>query len=276
MTFWRRAWRNKPMVIGAVIVVVVVLAALAAPLLATHDPNVQRLDQRLLAPGNGGHWLGTDEFGRDVWSRLLYGARVSLQAGVVAVAFGAVGGMLLGMLGGFFGGWVDMLVGRVFDVLMSFPNILLALAIVAALGPSLTNVIVAIGIATVPRFGRVMRGAVISVRARDFIEAAEAIGTSGGAIMVRHVLPNVLSPLIVVATLGIATAILIEATLSFLGLGVPPPTPTWGSMINGGKQYLQLAPWISTTSGVAIMFAVLGFSLFGDGLRDLLDPRLKT
>lgn len=264
------------MVIGAVIVVVVVLAALAAPLLATHDPNVQRLDQRLLAPGNGGHWLGTDEFGRDVWSRLLYGARVSLQAGVVAVAFGAVGGMVLGMLGGFFGGWIDMLVGRVFDVLMSFPNILLALAIVAALGPSLGNVIVAIGIATVPRFGRVMRGAVMSVRARDFIEAAEAIGTSGGAIMVRHVLPNVLSPLIVVATLGIATAILIEATLSFLGLGVPPPTPTWGSMINGGKQYLQLAPWISTTSGVAIMFAVLGFSLFGDGLRDLLDPRLKT
>jgi peptide/nickel transport system permease protein len=159
---------------------------------------------------------------------------------------------------------------------LSFPNILLALAIVAALGPSLTNTILAIGIATIPRFGRVMRGAVISVRARDYVEAAEAVGSSSLSIMVRHVMPNVLSPLIVVSSLGIATAILIEATLSFLGVGVPPPTPTWGSMINGGKQYLELAPWISTFSGLATMIAVLGFSLFGDGLRDVLDPRLKV
>lgn len=273
---WRSALRNKPMVAGGVIVALVILVALFAPLLATHDPNAQQLEQRLVGPASAGHLLGTDEFGRDVWSRLVYGARVSLQAGVIAVGVGALGGMLLGLLGGYLGGWVDMLVGRVFDIVMSFPNILLALAIVAALGPSLRNTIVAIGIATIPRFGRVMRSAVISVRARDYIEAAEAVGSSSLSIMVRHIMPNVLSPLIVVSTLGIATAILIEATLSFLGLGVPPPTPTWGSMINGGKQYLQLAPWISTFSGLATMFAVLGFSLFGDGLRDVLDPRLKT
>lgn len=274
---WRSALHNKPMVAGGAIVAVVVVVALAAPLLATHDPNAQQLEQRLIGPGSaGGHLLGTDEFGRDVWSRLLYGARVSLQAGVIAVGVGAVGGLLLGLLGGYLGGWVDMLVGRVFDILMSFPNILLALAIVAALGPSLRNTIVAIGIATIPRFGRVMRSAVISIRARDYVEAAEAIGSSSASVMIRHIMPNVLSPLIVVSTLGIATAILIEATLSFLGLGVPPPTPTWGSMINGGKQYLQLAPWISTFAGLATMFAVLGFSLLGDGLRDVLDPRLKT
>lgn len=273
---WRSAVRNTPMVAGGVIVAVVVLVALLAPVLATHDPNAQQLGQRLMGPSTPGHLLGTDEYGRDVWSRLVYGARVSLQAGVVAVGVGALGGVLLGMLGGYFGGWVDMLAGRVFDILMSFPNILLALAIVAALGPSLTNTIVAIGIATIPRFGRVMRSAVISVRARDYVEAAEAVGSSSFAVMLRHIMPNVLSPLIVVSTLGIATAILLEATLSFLGLGVPPPTPTWGSMINGGKQYLQLAPWISTFSGLATMVAVLGFSLFGDGLRDVLDPRLKT
>lgn len=272
----RSALRNKPMVAGGVIVALVILVALFAPILATHDPNVQQLEQRLVGPGSAGHLLGTDEFGRDVWSRLVYGARVSLQAGVIAVGLGALGGMLLGLLGGYLGGWVDMLIGRVFDILMSFPNILLALSIVAALGPSLRNTIVAIGIATIPRFGRVMRSAVISVRARDYIEAAEAVGSSSPSIMVRHIMPNVLSPLIVVSTLGIATAILIEATLSFLGLGVPPPTPTWGSMINAGKEYLQLAPWISTFSGLATMFAVLGFSLFGDGLRDVLDPRLKT
>jgi len=271
---WGRITNSKPLMAGGILVVLVVLTALFAPLLAPHDPYVQTLPDRLVAPGSPGYLLGTDQFGRDLLSRLIYGTRVSLQAGVVAVAIGAGVGLVLGMTAGYLGGWVDMLIGRLFDIILSFPTILLALAIIAILGPSLINVIIAIGITTVPNYGRVLRGSVIAVRKREFMQASEAFGASSFYVLTRHALPNVLPPLIVVSSLGIATAILVEATLSFLGLGVPPPTATWGSIINDGKQYLDIAPWISSLAGVAIVIAVLGFSLLGDGLRDVLDPRL--
>jgi peptide/nickel transport system permease protein len=270
---WQRVKKSKPLLAGAVLVLVVVVTAVFAPLLAPHDPYTQVLGDRLMGPGTPGHLLGTDQFGRDLISRLIYGSRVSLEAGVVAVAIGAGVGLLLGLAAGYLGGWVDMLIGRVFDVILSFPSILLALVIVAVLGPSLLNVIVAIGITTVPNYGRVLRGAVIALRKREFMQASEAFGASSAYVLTRHALPNVVPPLIVVSSLGIATAILVEATLSFLGLGVPPPTATWGSIINDGKQYLDIAPWISSLAGVAIVIAVLGFSLFGDGLRDVLDPK---
>jgi peptide/nickel transport system permease protein len=271
---WKRARGSKPLLVGGALVLLVVLTALSAPLLAPHDPYAQTLGDRLLGPGSPGHLLGTDQFGRDLLSRLIYGARVSLQAGVVAVVIGAGVGLVLGLTAGYLGGWVDMVIGRLFDIILSFPTILLALAIIAVLGPSLMNVIIAIGITTVPNYGRVLRGSMIALRSREFMQASEAFGASSRYVLVRHAVPNVLPPLIVVSSLGIATAILVEATLSFLGLGVPPPTATWGSIINDGKQYLDIAPWISSLAGVAIVLAVLGFSLLGDGLRDVLDPRL--
>lgn len=271
---WRRMVNSKPLLTGGVLVLVVVLTALLAPLLAPRDPDTQDLINRLAAPGEHGYLLGTDQFGRDLLSRLIYGARVSLQAGVVAVTIGASVGLVLGLSAGYLGGWVDLVIGRLFDIILSFPTILLALAIIAVLGPSLVNTIIAIGVTTVPNYGRVLRSAVIAVRTREYIQASEGFGASNSYVLVRHALPNVLPPLIVVTSLGIAAAILVEATLSFLGLGVPPPTATWGSVINDGKQYLDIAPWISSLAGVAIVVAVLGFSLLGDGLRDVLDPRL--
>lgn len=270
-----RMLKSKPFMTGGILVAFVVLVAVLAPVLAPTDPYTQDLGARLTGPGTPGHPLGTDQFGRDLLSRLIYGAQVSLQAGVIAVGVGATLGLVLGLVAGYFGGWIDLVVGRVFDVILSFPTILLALAIVAALGPSLTNMIIAIGLTTVPNYGRVMRGAIISVRAREFIQASESFGATDVYVMRRHVLPNVLPPLIVTTSLGIASAILVEATLSFLGLGVTPPTATWGIIINDGRAYLDIAPWISTLGGVGIVLAVLGFSLLGDGLRDVLDPRLR-
>jgi peptide/nickel transport system permease protein len=272
----RRAFgRRPPLWIGSVLVALVVITALAAPLLAPHDPNAQSLVDRLASPGEHGYLLGTDQFGRDLLSRLIYGSRISLEVGCLAVALGASIGLVLGIVAGFFGSWLDTIIGRVFDILLSFPAILLALAIVATLGPSLTNMVVAIGVTTTPQYGRVLRSAALAVRDREFIQASAMLGGSRPYILVRHVLPNVLSPLIVTATLGIATAILVEATLSFLGLGIAPPTASWGSIISDGKQFLDTAPWISSLAGLAIMLAVLGFSLLGDGLRDVLDPRLR-
>lgn len=270
----KRFTSSKPLLIGLSIVVLVILSAAFAPQLATHDPNAQSLRDRLVAPGVKSHILGTDNVGRDIWSRLVFGARISLQVAFVAVSIGAGIGLILGLVAGYAGGWVDMVIGRIIDVIMAFPTILLALAIVAALGPSLTNSIIAIGIASTPRFARVIRGVVISIREREYVSAANALGSSDLRILARHILPNVVSPLIILASLSTGTAILVEASLSFLGLGVAPPTPTWGSMITDGKQYMDLAPWISVYAGLAIMLSVLGFNLLGDGLRDALDTRL--
>lgn len=273
---WKRMRRNPLIWVGGVIVLTVVLTAIFANQLAPVDPSLQNLPKRLAAPGTNGYLMGADAFGRDVWSRVVHGARISLQVGLIAVGIGATIGLVLGLISGFFGGWIDMVVGRVMDVIMAFPSILLALAIVSALGPSLNNAIIAIGVTNIPRFCRVVRGSVMQLRERDFVQAAEALGATDLWIIVKHILPNILSPLIVISSLGIATAILVEASLSFLGLGVAPPTPTWGSMITDGKQYIDIAPWISIYSGGAIMLAVLGFNLLGDGLRDVLDPKMKA
>lgn len=273
----RRIWLRKSAAIGLIVVLLIVLVALLAPLIAPEDPNRQDLMGRLQPP-NWQHWLGTDSFGRDQLSRLIFGARISLMVGVVAVALAALLGGVIGLLGGYYGGGIDNVLMRLIDVLMAFPTLLLAIVFLAMLGErlgGLSNIMVAVGVASTPHFARLVRGQVLSLKEQDFVEAARALGGSAGRLMVRHILVNSLSPVIVFATLRVATVILTEASLSFLGLGVPPPTPTWGGMVAEGTRFLQRAPWLSLIPGVAIMVTVLAFNLFGDGLRDALDPKLR-
>jgi peptide/nickel transport system permease protein len=258
---------------GAILVVVVAVAALA-PRLATHDPIANDLLQRLRPPGPG-HLFGTDDFGRDVYSRVIWGARVSLLVGAIVVGIAVAGGATVGTLSGYWGGLLDTAVMRVVDLMLAFPALLLALAVMAALGSSLVNVMIAIAVAFLPRFARLQRSVVLSVREREYLAAAGALGAGHGRILRRHVLPNALAPIIVMATLSAADAIVVESSLSFLGLGVQPPDPTWGAVISDGRASLQNAPWISSFSGAAIMVTVLGLNLLGDGLRDLLDPTLR-
>jgi peptide/nickel transport system permease protein len=258
-----------------VVVVLVVATAALAPWVAPFDPSQQRLLERLRPPGTAGHLLGTDNFGRDLFSRLVYGARVSLLVGVISVAIAAGLGAAVGLIGGYFGGRLDTLLMRVVDVLMAFPLILLAIAIVAVLGSGLFNLMVAVGVSSVPPFARLVRSEVLAQRGRDYVEAARAVGAGSRRVMGRHILPNTLSPIVVLSTMRVSTVILTESSLSFLGLGVAPPTPTWGNMVADGTKFLQTAPWLSIIPGVAIMLTVLAFNLFGDGLRDALDPRLK-
>lgn len=270
----RTLWRRRSAAAGAVVVAVVVLSALFAPWIAPADPIQQRLMERLRPPAFGPHPLGTDNFGRDLLSRLVYGARVSLLVGVVSVAVAAALGAAMGLLGGYYGGGLDTLLMRIVDVLMAFPLILLAIAIVAVLGGGLVNLMLAVGISSIPPFARLIRGEVLAQRGRDYVEAARALGAGGARVMGRHIFPNTLSALVVLSTLRVSTVILTESSLSFLGLGVAPPTPTWGNMVSEGTKFLQTAPWISMVPGIAIMVTVLAFNLFGDGLRDALDPRL--
>ncbi|MBN9036761.1 MAG: ABC transporter permease [Rhizobiales bacterium] len=265
--------RHPSIAIGGVIVLVVFAAALLAPWLSPHDPAAQNLVARLRPPGTAEHLLGTDRYGRDVLSRVLYGARVSLIVGPASVLIASILGLTLGLAAGYVGRKTDMLIGRVFDVMLAFPSILLALAIVAALGPSLGNMILAIGLSMTPTFGRVIRSAVIGVRARDYVASARALGAGHLFTIAVHVLPNILSAVLVVSTVAVASAILVEATMSFLGLGVPPPTATWGSMVAEGKGMFLTAPWIVISAGLPITVTVFGFSLLGDGIRDWLDPR---
>ncbi len=271
--FWSRLRRTRLAPVGLGIVAAFVAAAILAPVLAPYDPSYQNLIENLQPPSPA-HLLGTDELGRDVFSRLLFGARVSLTAGVVAVGLALVLGVSLGLVAGYFGGRVDGLIMRAMDGLLAFPELVLALAITGALGPSLRNALIAIGIVYTPRFARLTRGQTLSVRHRDFVEAARALGAGSTRIMLRHVLPNIVAPIIVQASLSVALAILAEASLSFLGLGVQPPEASWGVMVNAGKDYLDLAPWASFAPGVAIFLAVMGFNFLGDGIRDALDPRL--
>lgn len=260
--------------IGGVILVVVVGVAALAPRLATHDPIANDLPQRLRPPG-AGHAFGTDDFGRDVFSRVVWGARVSLLVGAIVVAIAVVGGSTVGTLSGYWGGLLDTAIMRVIDIMLAFPALLLALAVMAALGSNLVNVMIAIAVAFLPRFARLQRSVVLSVREREYLAAAAALGAGHGRILLRHVLPNALAPIIVIATLSAADAIVVESSLSFLGLGVQPPAPTWGAVISDGRALLRNAPWISSFSGAAIMVTVLGLNLLGDGLRDLLDPTLR-
>ncbi len=272
---WLPALHRTPVaLIGAATVGAVVFVALAAPALAPHDP-VAQIATPLLPPGHA-FPAGTDELGRDELSRLIFGARVSLYVGVLAVAIALGLGATSGIVAGFYGGWVDNVAMRVMDVLFSLPALVLAIAITSILGPSLTNVMIAVGIVYTPTFARIARGPTLAVVGLPYIEAARALGASNRVIVLRHVLPNVSAPLLVQTTVSLSTAILTEAALSFLGLGTQPPTASWGLMLSAARQYMLIDAWIAVLPGCAIAVAVLGFNLLGDGLGDLLDPRIRT
>jgi peptide/nickel transport system permease protein len=266
--------RDRAALLGFALFFAIVGAAVLAPVLAPYDPNAIQMRDRFQGPSSR-HLLGTDELGRDLLSRLMYGARVSMSVGLVAVGLAASVGTLFGLVGAYFGGWLDTAVMRLMDGLLAFPAIILALAIITALGPSLLNAMIAIGIVSIPSFARIVRGSVLALKEREFVEAARACGAAHGYLMFRTVLPNCLSPLLVQLTVGFADAILTEAALAFLGLGVPPPTPSWGAMLDMGRRYLTQTVWYSTTAGAAVFLAVLSLNLVGDGLRDALDPRLQ-
>ena len=271
---WRRLRRNTGATVGGAIFLLIVATAGAAPLLAPEDPVRLNVAESLESPGRR-HWLGTDQFGRDVLSRIIYGTRVSVAMGLVAVAISVAGGSVLGLLSGYYRGTADLLVMRLVDVMLAFPGILLALVIIAVLGPNLGSAMVAVGVSGMPLFIRVVRGSTLSVREFQYVEAARATGSGDARIVFRHVLPNVLTPIIVLVTLGIPSAIVAGAALSFLGLGVKPPTPDWGDMLSRGRAFMNTAWWLSTFPGLAIMVIVLAINRFGDGLRDALDPRMK-
>jgi peptide/nickel transport system permease protein len=280
LTGTRRAWRlvlrNPIGALGGVIVVLVVLTALLAGVLAPFDPVAQLAPP--LQPPSAAHLLGTDDFGRDVLSRVIHGARVSLYVGIISVGIALVSGSILGLLAGYYGGKIDMAIMRLMDVMFGLPAIVLAIAVTSVLSSrldSLNSVLIAIGIVYAPQFSRVARAPTLSLRERDFVTAARAVGAGDLWLVSRHILPNMTAPIVVQATVAFSTAILTEATLSYLGLGTQPPTPSWGTMLNAGKQVLLLAPWTSIFPGLAIALTVLGFNLLGDGLRDALDPRLR-
>jgi peptide/nickel transport system permease protein len=271
----RRLVRNTGAMVGLVVLTLLVLVAIFAPVLAPYPPNRQNPLVSLNAPSVE-HRLGTDQFGRDILSRLIYGTRVSLRVGLIAVGIAGLIGIPFGLVAGYYGGWIDMVISRVIDLMLAFPGILLALVLVSVLGPSLFNVMVAVGIAASPNYARLVRGSVLSAKEHVYVESARAVGAYVRGILVRHILPNILAPVIVLATLGTAGAILSAAALSFLGLGAQPPTAEWGAMLSEGRNYMRLAWWVTTFPGVAIMVTVLAVNLLGDGLRDALDVRMRT
>lgn len=269
----KRALRHRGFAVGMFIVGFVLLTALFGPYVTSRDPYRQILSRSLAAPG----WelpFGADSLGRDLFARVIYGCRYSVAVGVSAVLGGAVVGGCIGILGGYYGGWVDLVIGRLVDVMLAFPGLLLALAIVAALGASLTNLIIAIGIGNVPGFARLVRGAVLSVRNRDHVQAGRALGARDRTLILRHVLPNILAPVVVQMSFSMAGAILAAAGLSFLGLGAQPPLPEWGVMLSSGRAYMRVAPHLVIAPGMAIVVVIIGLNILGDALRDLWDPRL--
>jgi len=275
---WRRALRRlrrrRSAMFGLAVVLLFVVMALAAPWIAPHDPIATSWSAIRKAP-SAAHWFGTDEIGRDVLSRVIWGAQASLLAGVMSVSISLLLGVPIGLAAGFLGGWVDALISRITDAFLACPFLILAIAMAAFLGPSLTNAMIAIGISATPIFVRLTRGQVLNVKVEDYVEAARAVGNPPWRIALAHVLPNVTAPLIVQATLAIAAAVIAEASLSFLGLGQQPPAPSWGSMLNTAKNYIDNAPWMAIWPGLAIFLLVLAFNLLGDGLRDALDPRQR-
>ncbi|KIQ94428.1 Glutathione transport system permease protein gsiD [Anoxybacillus thermarum] len=278
-SLWKEGWirfrKNKMALIGSGIVLFFILLAIFAPFIAPYDMNDQQLSMRLQAPSKD-HIFGTDDFGRDIFSRVVYGARISLWVGFFSVLGSVVIGSLLGIIAGYYGRWVDAVISRIFDIMLAFPSILLAIGIVAVLGPSLKNALIAIAVINIPNFGRLIRSRVLSIKQEEYITAAKAIGMSDARILFHHILPNSMAPIIVQGTLAIATAIIEAAALGFLGLGAQPPNPEWGKMLADSKAYLTQAPWTMIFPGLAIMLTVLGFNLMGDGLRDALDPRMKS
>jgi peptide/nickel transport system permease protein len=267
--------RNRSAVVGGCVLLVIILLALAASIISPYDPI--KTNQRLsLEPPSISHLMGTDRFGRDIFSRVVWAGQTSLPIGLVAVGIGVLFGVSLGLLAGYYGGWFDAVSMRAVDLLLAFPGILLALAIIAVLGGGLTNLMIAVGISAIPDYVRITRGTVLSLKEREFVIAARVIGCRGPSIMFRHILPNVMAPLIVLATLGMAAALITGSALSFLGLGIKPPTPEWGNMLAEGREFLQHAWWVAFFPGAAIMLTVLSINLLGDGLRDALDPRLRV
>ena len=269
----KRMFRNKSFMLGGLIVGLFLLLAFFPQLFSQYNPIQGDLVNSRLLPPSATHWFGTDDLGRDVFSRVVYGARVSLQVGLISVGIALVIGSLIGVIAGYFGGILGEVLMRVIDILLAFPSILLAILIVAILGPGLTNAMIAIGVVNVPLYARLLRSTTLQVRNQEYIEAAQALGSGHTRIIATHILPNCLSPLIVQATLGIGAAILETAGLSFLGLGAQPPTPEWGTMLSNAKDFIRTAPWTLTFPGIAITMVVIAFNLMGDGLRDLLDPR---
>lgn len=269
---WRKMKRNKSALVGAAIVLFFAILAIAAPVLPIIDPVATSWSAIRKAP-SAMYWLGTDDLGRDILSRMIWGAQASLMAGVFSVAIAVGIGVPFGLVSGYFGGWVDMVISRITEALLAMPFLIMAIALAAFLGPSLMNAMIAIGLSAMPIFVRLTRGQVLAVKTEDYVEGARAVGLNHVEIMVRYILPNVMAPIIVQATLTIATAIIAEASLSFLGLGQQPPAPSWGSMLNVAKNFLSQAPWMALWPGVAIFLVVIGFNLLGDGLRDALDPR---
>ncbi|MCB9009461.1 MAG: ABC transporter permease [Ardenticatenaceae bacterium] len=277
--FWqttlRRLLKHPIGRIGAIIVAVLVIMAIFGPLLSPYDPNAIDFEIRFLPP-TWSHPFGTDDFGRDTFSRVMYGARISLLVGVIAVSIAGTLGTFLGLIAGYTTRrWLDEIIMRAMDILFAFPAILLAIAILAALGKGIANAMIAIGLVYTPIFARIARGAVLSVRSEEYVTAARALGTRNGVILLRHILPNSLAPLIVETSLSLAFAILAEAALSFFGLGTQPPDPSWGRMLSEGRAYFQQSIWMALFPGLAIMFSVMGFNFLGDGLRDALDPKMK-
>jgi len=269
----RRFWAHRGARLGLVLILGWVLAAILAPHVAPYAPD-QMIGRARQAPSLA-HLMGTDQLGRDVLSRVIWGSRISLKLGFVSVAFGLIPGMVLGLVAGFFGGWVDMVVGRLIDGLLAFPGVILALLIIATLGPGIVNVMIATGLSAIPEYARLTRGSVIATRALPYVEAARVVGNGPWRIMFRHVLPNATGPLIVFATLQVGNAILVGAGMSFLGLGAQPPTAEWGLMSSDGRELLRRAWWISVFPGLAILTVVVGFNLIGDGLRRAFDPKEK-
>ena len=272
---WRRLKRDKAALAGGCILIAVILISLAAPLLTGYQPNAVNMVDRLLPPGSPGHILGTDHLGRDMLTRLLYGGRISVAIGFIAVAIAMFFGILIGLLAGYYKGIFDILSMRFIDILMAFPYVLLAIAIIAALGPGLLNAMIAISIVGIPYYARIVRGTVLSLREQEFIEAQKALGASDIRVLFKHILPNALSPIIVAATLDVGWMIVAASGMSFLGLGAQPPMAEWGVMLSDGKDFLRAAPFISLLPGMAIFIVVLSLNMLGDGLRDALDPRLK-
>ncbi|WP_025782773.1 nickel transporter permease [Sporosarcina sp. D27] len=276
---WRDAWlgfrKSKVAVVGMVVVLLFVILAILAPWITPQGINDQNMADRLHPP-SAEYWFGTDDFGRDILSRIIHGARISLAVGFFSVIGSVVVGSILGIVAGYYGRWVDVIISRIFDIMLAFPSILLAIAIVAVLGPSLQNALIAIATINVPNFGRLIRSKVLSIKQDEYITSAKAIGMKDARILFSHILPNSMAPVIVQGTLAIATAILEAAALGFLGLGAQAPQPEWGKMLADSKDYLQSAPWTMIFPGLAIMLTVLGFNLMGDGLRDALDPKMKS
>lgn len=271
--FFRRLSRRPAAMAGGSVLLFVIVVAIFAPLLAPYDPN--EISPNLRQPPSLAHPFGTDELGRDVLSRVIYGARVSLRVGLISIGIALVGGTIIGIASGYWGGWLDALMMRFMDIMLAFPGFLLAIAIVAILGPSLFNVMIAVGIESIPVYARTSRGSVLGMKEDEYMIGARAMGAGHARILSRYILPNIIAPLIVLATIGVGFAILAAAGLSYLGLGAQPPTPEWGAMLSNARSFLRDSWWMATFPGLAIMIVVLALNLFGDGLRDVLDPRLR-